>query len=86
MRAVKAAATLFAVGRNAERLLRDIARLAIPLRHPSMGGATAFRDGLRRAWLWHSHLWQWQRLLQALRFDRRQHHYGNENSLLRNAR
>ena len=42
-------ATLLAVGRNAERSLRDIARHAIPLRHPSMGGATAFRDGLRRA-------------------------------------
>lgn len=39
----------FAVGRNAEASLAEVGVVATPLRHPSMGGATAFRDGLRRA-------------------------------------
>ena len=39
----------FAVGRNAEASLAEVGVQAKPLRHPSMGGATAFRDGLRRA-------------------------------------
>jgi hypothetical protein len=39
----------FAVGRNAEASLAEVGVRATPLRHPSMGGATAFRDGLRRA-------------------------------------
>lgn len=39
----------FAVGRNAEASLAEIGVTATPLRHPSMGGATAFRDGLRAA-------------------------------------
>lgn len=39
----------FAVGRNAEASLAEVDVVATPLRHPSMGGATAFRDGLRRA-------------------------------------
>lgn len=39
----------FAVGRNAEASLAEVGVEAVPLRHPSMGGATAFRDGLRRA-------------------------------------
>jgi uracil-DNA glycosylase len=39
----------FAVGRNAEASLAEVGVAATPLRHPSMGGATAFRDGLRRA-------------------------------------
>jgi hypothetical protein len=39
----------FAVGRNAEASLADVGVRATPLRHPSMGGATAFREGLRRA-------------------------------------
>lgn len=39
----------FAVGRLAAQSLADFAVTATPLRHPSMGGATAFRDGLRRA-------------------------------------
>ncbi|MEP7312259.1 MAG: uracil-DNA glycosylase [Pseudomonadota bacterium] len=42
-------ATLFAVGRNAEAALLEMGHHAIPLRHPSMGGATAFRSQLRRA-------------------------------------
>jgi len=42
-------ATLFAVGRHAEQSLRDVGRIAVPLRHPSMGGATKFCDGLRSA-------------------------------------
>jgi len=37
---------LFAVGRHAEAALRETGRPAIALRHPSMGGATAFRRGL----------------------------------------
>lgn len=39
----------FAVGRNAAASLAEVGVAATPLRHPSMGGATAFRDGLRRA-------------------------------------
>jgi uracil-DNA glycosylase len=39
----------FAVGRNAEASLAEVGVTATPLRHPSMGGATAFREGLRRA-------------------------------------
>lgn len=39
----------FAVGRNAEASLAEVGVHATPLRHPSMGGATAFREGLRRA-------------------------------------
>ena len=39
----------FAVGRNAEASLAEVGVAATPLRHPSMGGAPAFRDGLRRA-------------------------------------
>ncbi len=39
----------FAVGRNAEASLADVGIAATPLRHPSMGGATAFRAGLQRA-------------------------------------
>lgn len=39
----------FAVGRNAEASLAEVGVRATPLRHPSMGGAMAFRDGLRRA-------------------------------------
>ena len=39
----------FAVGRNAEASLSEMGVRATPLRHPSMGGATAFREGLRRA-------------------------------------
>lgn len=40
------AVQLFAVGRHAEAALQQSGRRAIPLRHPSMGGATAFRRGL----------------------------------------
>jgi hypothetical protein len=39
----------FAVGRLAAQSLAEFGVPATPLRHPSMGGATAFRDGLRRA-------------------------------------
>ena len=39
----------FAVGRNAEASLADVGVTATALRHPSMGGAPAFREGLRRA-------------------------------------
>jgi hypothetical protein len=39
----------FAVGRNAAASLAEVGVAATPLRHPSMGGATAFREGLRRA-------------------------------------
>jgi hypothetical protein len=42
-------ATLFAVGRHAESTLDEVGRAAIPLRHPSMGGAVLFRQGLHRA-------------------------------------
>jgi hypothetical protein len=42
-------AELFAVGRHAEHALGEIGRQAIPLRHPSMGGAVLFYQGLRRA-------------------------------------
>lgn len=40
------AATVFAVGRHAEAALHEAGRAAFTLRHPSMGGATAFRRGL----------------------------------------
>ncbi|MCC7463227.1 MAG: uracil-DNA glycosylase [Gammaproteobacteria bacterium] len=36
-----------AVGRQAERLLSDVGRVAAVLRHPAMGGAERFRAGLR---------------------------------------
>lgn len=39
----------FAVGRLAAQSLAEFGMAATPLRHPSMGGATAFRAGLRRA-------------------------------------
>jgi hypothetical protein len=42
-------AALFAVGRHAEHALREVGRNAIPLRHPSMGGAVLFQKGLRQA-------------------------------------
>lgn len=42
-------ARVFAVGRHAEQALPDLGRAAVALRHPSMGGATLFRDGLRAA-------------------------------------
>jgi hypothetical protein len=42
-------ARLFAVGRHAEEALREIGRSATALRHPSMGGATRFRQSLRAA-------------------------------------
>ena len=44
-------ATVFAVGRHAESMLEEVGRTAIPLRHPSMGGAALFRRGLQRALL-----------------------------------
>jgi hypothetical protein len=42
-------AELFAVGRHAQHALGGLGRRAIPLRHPSMGGAMLFYQGLRRA-------------------------------------
>jgi hypothetical protein len=39
-------ARVFAVGRNAEAALAELAIPAIALRHPSMGGARRFRTGL----------------------------------------
>jgi uracil-DNA glycosylase len=42
-------AAVFAVGRHAETAAQQVGREAIPLRHPSMGGATLFREGLRAA-------------------------------------
>jgi len=42
-------ARLFAVGRQAERALLAIGRQALALRHPAMGGATAFRRALALA-------------------------------------
>ena len=39
-------ARVFAVGRHAEQALTAIGRAGFALRHPSMGGATRFRDGL----------------------------------------
>jgi uracil-DNA glycosylase len=44
-------ARLFAIGRQAEHTLGAMGLAADPLRHPSMGGATAFRNGLRAATL-----------------------------------
>lgn len=42
-------ARLFAVGRQAEAATSSVGRSVTALRHPSMGGATAFRAGLKRA-------------------------------------
>lgn len=42
-------ARVFAVGRHAEQALQEVGRVAVALRHPSMGGATLFRNGLRAA-------------------------------------
>ncbi|HEY6452112.1 MAG TPA: uracil-DNA glycosylase [Steroidobacteraceae bacterium] len=42
-------ARVFAVGRHAERALRELGCEACTLRHPSMGGATRFYQGLRTA-------------------------------------
>jgi uracil-DNA glycosylase len=41
-------ATLGAVGRHAEKSLADCGRRAHALRHPSMGGVSAFRRGLKQ--------------------------------------
>ena len=43
------AAQLFAVGRHAELALQALGREATALRHPSMGGARRFAEGLRAA-------------------------------------
>ena len=40
---------VLAVGRHAERALLQIERAAPALRHPAMGGASAFRQGLKAA-------------------------------------
>ena len=40
---------VFAVGRHAELALQELGRAATSLRHPSMGGARRFREGLRVA-------------------------------------
>jgi uracil-DNA glycosylase len=42
-------ASLFAVGRHAQHALLEAERTAYPLRHPSMGGARLFEQGLRDA-------------------------------------
>jgi uracil-DNA glycosylase len=42
-------ARLLAVGRHAELALAELGRVATPLRHPSMGGARRFCEGLRAA-------------------------------------
>jgi hypothetical protein len=42
-------ARLFAVGRQAERALLEMGRQASALRHPSMGGASQFRQALKAA-------------------------------------
>ena len=42
-------AELFAVGRHAQQALSEMQRSAVPLRHPSMGGAVRFREGLSAA-------------------------------------
>lgn len=42
-------AQLFAVGRHAQLALGQLGREAIALRHPSMGGARRFSEGLRAA-------------------------------------
>ncbi|HEX4049651.1 MAG TPA: uracil-DNA glycosylase [Steroidobacteraceae bacterium] len=42
-------AELFAVGRHAQLALEQLGRTATPLRHPSMGGARRFCEGLRVA-------------------------------------
>jgi uracil-DNA glycosylase len=41
-------AAVAAVGRHAEQSLADCGQRAFPLRHPSMGGVTAFRRGLKQ--------------------------------------
>jgi len=43
------AATVLAVGRTAQASLQELDRAVVALRHPSMGGATAFRKQLREA-------------------------------------
>jgi hypothetical protein len=45
-------AQLFALGRQAEHTLEAMNIRALPSRHPSMGGAVKFRNGLRRAVPW----------------------------------
>jgi hypothetical protein len=40
---------LFAVGRHAQQALHELGLSAIPLRHPSMGGAALFHRGLSAA-------------------------------------
>jgi hypothetical protein len=47
--AVVPRARLFAVGRYAERVLREIGREAVVLRHPAQGGAGKFRRTLQAA-------------------------------------
>lgn len=42
-------ADVFAVGRHAQQAISELGRSAIPLRHPSMGGAVLFREGLSAA-------------------------------------
>jgi hypothetical protein len=42
-------AVVFAVGRHAEHALQEFGRIVVPLRHPSMGGVTLFRQGLAAA-------------------------------------
>jgi uracil-DNA glycosylase len=42
-------AEILAVGRHAEAAVTQTGRRCTPLRHPSMGGATAFRRGLQAA-------------------------------------
>ncbi len=42
-------ATVFAVGRHAQRALDELGCAAVRLRHPSMGGAAEFARGLRDA-------------------------------------
>jgi hypothetical protein len=43
------AAKLFAVGRHAQQALHELGQSAVPLRHPSMGGAAMFHRGLSAA-------------------------------------
>jgi uracil-DNA glycosylase len=42
-----AGARVFAVGRHAQRALRELGREAVTLRHPAQGGATQFRRALK---------------------------------------
>jgi uracil-DNA glycosylase len=44
-------ADVFAVGRHAEQAISELGRSATALRHPSMGGAVRFREGLIAALL-----------------------------------